>query len=1009
MAPKKRRPRDTTTSSDKPDVDASAAAAATLPADHETVGVTTVGDATSNNLLIAGVGASAGGLDALGEFFRHAPAEGIAYIVVQHLAADHESILTQLLGRSARMPVLTATDGMRIEPGHAYVIPPNADLAVMHSVIRVLPPTGVHGSRLPVDYLFRSLAQDRGQSSIAIVLSGTGTDGTLGIKAIKAAGGFTFAQEPSTAKYDGMPRSAIASGAVDYCLAPDKIGDELARLVRRNALRPSRAAQPISQDSDYMARLFVALRSEFRIDLSQYKRATIERRIERRMVLHKLGRLEDYVRFVQENPHELATLYKDMLIAVTSFFRDPEVFDELKSKVFPRLLETRKPGQPIRVWVPACATGEEAYSIAISLVEFCDEKARDERIQIFGTDLDDDAIERARRGAYPTNIALDVSPERLNRFFVKKDHEYIIARRIRDMLVFSKQNILGDAPFSRMDLVSCRNLLIYLQPAAQKEVLRTVHYALNPNGYLLLGTSETVGDSPELFSSADRKNRIYVKRHVAPDFLPHTGLGTPVQPDPVRGLAPIRPTLNLQGLVDRKVQELYGPPGVVVDEKLEVLQFRGRTGPFLDPAPGAASFNLLKIARFELHAALRKAVEQAKSERQRVTVDVAYQESGTNTLIKLDVIPVEDPESKAPCFLVLFQRTAPPSEAPTVRAQAAAAPKGDTGRSGQRVRELERELAATKEQLQTTIQERESTLEELRGANEELQSANEELQSTNEELETSKQEMQSTNEELTTLNDELHNRMTELSVANDDLQNVLSGVDNAVVIVGMDMKIRRYTTAAERLFHLVPGDIGRTIGFFDTFLGATALEPKISAVMQTLDTFNEDVLAANHRWYGLKISPYKTMDHSIRGAMITLADIDVRKRAQEMTRDVGAYAGKFLGAISHPLLIVDRKLRVVWANDAFLSTFQLAAEETIGATLSRLGTTQFTDPGFRSQLERVFESAKMFRNFDMRLRLPDRGEVAVRVGGSQVPASAESLLALISIELTDRAVKLVEA
>ena len=959
-------------------------------------------DAASDDLFVVGVGASAGGLEAVSELLKHAPTDGIAFIVVQHLAPDHESMLTQLLSRSARMQVVTAADGMTIERNHAYVTPPNANLDVMHGVIRVIAPATSHGPRLPVDYLFRSLAQDLGQSAIGVVLSGTGTDGTLGVKAIKAAGGFTFAQDPSTAKYDGMPRSAIASGAVDSSLSPEEIGAELGRVTRRQRLRPvTRASEPAPQANDQLAKLFILLRREFGIDLTQYKRTTIDRRIDRRMALHKIERLEDYVRYVQENRRELAALHNDMLITVTSFFRDPEAFEVLKATVFPRLLEHKPPGQPIRVWVPACATGEEAYSLAIALVEFCEDNGRDERIQIFATDLDDDAIQYARRAVYPANIALDVSVDRLNRFFVKRDEEFVIARRIRDLLVFSRQNILADTPFSRMDLVSCRNLLIYLQPSAQQKVLRVAHYALNPSGYLMLGASETIGDAPELFSAVDRKQKIYLKKHVAPGLDRDLGLSSPAPMEKTREAAPAPPVPNLQSLADRKVLELYGPPGVVVNEKMEILQFRGRTGPFLDPAPGAASFNLMKVARPELHLELRKAVKSAISERQRITADVEFTADGKVNVVKLDVVPFQDPESRTPCLLVLFDAT--------VRSRAGDATEaGSTAHSAgggeppvpSRVRDLERELAATREHLQTTIEERESTLQELKGANEELQSSNEELQSTNEELETSKEEMQSTNEELTTLNDELHSRMAELSVLNDDLHNVLSGVDNPVVIAGLDLKIRRYTAAAEKLFHLVPGDVGRSIGFLDTFLGSMSIEPKVSAVIQNLGTFEDEVLAANQRWYALKIQPYKTMDHSIRGALVTLVDVDVRRRAQLRTRDVGAYAAQFLAAISQPLLILDRNQRVVWANDAFLSTFQLTADETVGSVLPTIGSRQFADPALAEQLNRVFESAAIFRDFKMRVRLPDRVDLALRVGGSQVPASAESLLALVSIEVS---------
>lgn len=957
------------------------------------------------NLLIVGIGASAGGFEALGELITHVPVHSMAFIVVQHLAPHHESALPQLLARSGtRLEVVTATDGMPIEAGHLYVIPPNADLAVMHGVIRLIVPPAPRIPRLPVDFTFRSLADDMGPSAIGIVLSGTGTDGTFGLKAIKAAGGLTFVQEPSTARYDGMPRSALASGAADFCLDPKKIGEELERIVRQPRLpRKPLAAVPASSYQDQLAKLFVLIRSEFGNDLTHYKESTIDRRIERRMTLHRFGRLEDYVSFVQSNPGELRALYKDMLITVTSFFRDPEAFEALKSQVLPRLIENKEPNRPLRVWVPACATGEEAYSIAMCLLEFCEEHARDTKIQIFGTDVDDDAIQHARRGVYAANIVLDVSPERLNRFFVKKDNEYLISRTVRDLVVFSAQNVLKDAPFSRIDLISSRNLLIYLQPAAQKKVLRIVHYALNPRGYLLLGSSETVGDAPELFSAVDRKHKIYVKKAAVMQTPLDVAFGVPMPLETHPPLPAVRPTLNLQGLADRMVLDLYGPPGAVINEDLEILQFRGHTGHYLDPAPGAASWNLLRLVRMDFHIELKRAIQHAQSEQQRVTAEVTYAEGGKQSTVKLDVSPLADPDTNARCFLVLFQDMPAPKEVPILPGPEGLAGAENMLPLAQRIQDLERELAVTKEYLQTTIEEKESTLEELKSANEELQSSNEELQSTNEELETSKEEMQSTNEELTTVNEELQNRMAELSVTNDDLHNVLAGVDNPVVIVGMDLKIRRYTAAAEKLFNLVPGDIGRSIDFLGTFFGAVALEPKVSSVIQSLSTVEEELRASNQRWYALKISPYKTLDHSIRGALITVVDVDIRKRAQEMTRDVGAYAARFLGAIGQPLLMLDRKLRVVWCNEPFLRAFQVSTDETVGNPLPSICSGQFNKPKLLDRLDEVFASGTILRHFPLKLAFPEMGERSVRVGGSRVPAAGETPLVLVSVEPADDA------
>jgi two-component system, chemotaxis family, CheB/CheR fusion protein len=949
--------------------------------------------------LVVGVGASAGGLEALGELTQNVPIDHMAFIIVQHLAPQHESVLPQLLARTSKVKVVTASDGITIEPNNVYVLPPNADLAVMHGVIHLIKPAGSSGPRLPIDYTFRTLAEDQGASAIGIVLSGTGSDGTFGLEAIKAAGGITFVQDPASARYDGMPRSALASGAADFCLTPQQIGEELARIAKLpRVLRAAKEPAPGPHAQDQLGKLFLFIRSAFGNDLSSYKSATIDRRIERRMTLHKIARLEDYVSFVQSNQEELRALYKDMLITVTSFFRDPEVFEALKAKVIPELLAQRGQAAAFRVWVPACATGEEAYSFAICLLEFLADKGADTRVQIFGTDVDDDAIQHARRGVYPANIELDVSPDRLNRFFTKKDHEYTVSRRIRDMVVFSKQNILKDAPFSRIDLASCRNLLIYLQPASQKKVLRILHYALNPGGHLVLGTSESVGDAPDLFSLLDRKTKIYTKKNVAPQVGLESSFGTsPRGEPPQQPSAAPKPKLSLQTLVDRRVIELYGPPGVVVNEDLEIVQFRGHTGPFLDPVPGTATLNLLKLARFDLHIELKKALEKARSQYQRVTTEIRYLGDDKGSDLRLDVSPIQDPESNARCFVVLFDLLPPPRGGPAVSRATGGA--GDATRVlRRRIEQLDRELALTKEFLQTTIEEKESTTEELKSANEELQSSNEELQSTNEELETSKEEMQSTNEELTTVNEELQNRMAELSQINDDLHNVLAGVDNAVIIVGMDLRIRRFTVAAEKIFNLVPADIGRSVDFLDPFLGAGALGPKVSSVVESLNVIEEEILARDQRWYLLRVSPYKTLDHAIRGALIVLVQIDVRKRAAAVTRDAGEYATRFLAAVMRPLVMVDRRLRIVWANEPFLSTFQLSAEETVGSLLPSLGANDWLDTELRRLLAAAFASGTLFRDHPAVIELQGVGRRQLRVGGSQIPVSSDVPLVLISME-----------
>ncbi|HXV62322.1 MAG TPA: chemotaxis protein CheB [Vicinamibacteria bacterium] len=947
--------------------------------------------------FIVGVGASAGGLEALGDLFASIHFDGMAFVIVQHLAPHHESLLAELLSRSSKISVTTAADEVRVEPNHAYVIPPNTDLGIMHGVVHLIEARSGHGPRQPIDFFFRSLAEDQGSSSIGIILSGTGTDGTLGLKAIKAAGGLTFVQEPSSAKYDGMPRSALASGHADYCLAPREIAEELTRISRHPALallpKPPTPAPAVQEQ---LGKLFFLVRSEFGNDLTSYKLSTLERRIERRMTMHKIATLRDYLKFVQSSPQELAALYKDMLITVTNFFRDHEPFEALKDRVFPRLIEERGPNAPIRVWVPACATGEEAYSIAICLLEFLEKKGSDPRVQIFGTDIDVDSIQHARRGVYPQNIALDVSADRLNRFFVKKDNDYQVSRRVRDTVVFSNQNILKDAPFSRLDLVSCRNLLIYLQPSAQRKVLRTLHYSLNPIGFLLLGTSESVGDSPDLFSLVDRRTKLYARKPFASSGALDIAFGMPATPDVAQPAAATRPIVNLQTLSDRKVLELYGPPGVIVNEHLEILHFRGHTGAYLDPMPGAASFNVLRLARPELHMELKRAINRGLSEQVRVTTEVTFHHDGKASAVALDVVPIQEPETKTRCLLVMFHELTPPKEVPVVAVDGDVAPS--LAPLAHRIQELERELALTKEYLQDTIEEKESTNEELKSANEELQSSNEELQSTNEELETSKEEMQSTNEELTTVNDELQNRMAELSQISDDLHNVLSGTDNAVIIVGMDLRIRRYTASAEKLLNLVPGDVGRSISHIDAFVGGASVEQRVSEVIASLTPVEEEILCTNHRYYALRIVPYKTLDHAIRGAIVSLVDIDVRKKATEITRDVGLYAERFLGAIGHPLLILDAKLRIVWANDPYYERFQVTVEETVGSNFPKVWAQPRNDASLREALERTLAEGTPFRDLRVRHLFQEGRERTLRMGGSRIPVVTDVSLMLVSIE-----------
>ncbi len=818
--------------------------------------------APSRDFAIVAIGASAGSLTPLETILRRFTLDSMAFVVVQHLAPGGEQQLAEIVARFTTMHVVVATDGTRLEPNHLYVIPGGVDGAVLHGVLHLMQ-GAAERPRLPIDFFLRSLAEDQGPRAIGVVLSGAGADGTLGLKAVKAQGGITLVQSPESAEHESMPRSAVEAGVADFVLTPEQVTDELMTFSRR------RQAPRTSPPPERLGKIFLLLREAFGHDLSLYKPGTIERRIERRMAVTKVARLEEYIGLLQARPDELAALYRDLLIGVTSFFRDGVPFEQLKSIVFPELLA--RGDTHIRVWVPGCSSGEEAYSIAIALLEHLGDRAYTYRLQIFATDVDAAAIEYARRGFFPAQIALDVSPERLERFFVQKAGGYQVCRRVRDICVFATQNVTRDPPFSKLGLISCRNLLIYLQPQLQKKVLRIFHYSLLPDGFLLLGSSESVGDSPDLFSLIERSSKIYRKKNMPSGaaFDVTFGEGAFRGTDRrTRAIPETRPMANIQQLADRKILERFGPPGVVVNESFEVLQFRGKTGPYLEPLPGAATLHLLKLARPDLVADIRSAVHRALDSGEPVVVrGIALRNGEELHLVDLEAVPLIEPETRARCVLVLFRDTGETQKAESIESRQTATAADPS------LRDVERELAATKEYLQTTIEELETSNEELKSANEELQSANEELQSTNEELETSKEELQSTNEELTTVNDELHTRMSDLSQSNDDLMNLLAAIEMPVVIVGIDMRIRRFTRPAETLLNLIPGDIGRPVAHLSWFFPGGLLERHIGSVITNLEPETEEIVASNQRRYRLHFNAYKTVDHVIKGAMITIREL----------------------------------------------------------------------------------------------------------------------------------------
>jgi two-component system CheB/CheR fusion protein len=771
------------------------------------------------DLMVVGVGASAGGLEALTEFLQAMPADsGLAFVAVLHLAPGHKSALEEILSRISHMPVREVKDGMAVEPDHVYVIPPDRDMVIAQGILHLAPRAETRAPHLPIDAFLRSLAEDSRRQALGVILSGTGSDGTQGLKAIKEKGGITFAQD-QTARFDAMPQSAIAADCVDYVLPPPQIAAELIRIARHpSQARPEEARPPAAPgEEDIFPQIIRLLSDTTGVDFVHYKHATLRRRIERRVVMRRLQTLAEYLQSLRDDPAERQKLYEEVVITVTSFFRDPEVFEAVKNIVFPQLMENRSRNTPLRVWVPGCASGEEAYSLAICLLEHLGTTADTTPIKIFATDISDRAIEAARVGAYGEGIAAEVSPHRLQRFFVKTDRGYEISKAVRDLCVFARQDVTKDPPFSQLDLISCRNLLIYLGPVLHNRVLPIFHYALKPGGFLVLGSSESVGNFTDLFEVMDKKHRFYVRTATPSRLTFDYAPGAPPRTRVVVQEAGVQrgrvvPDLNRE--VDRLVLAHYAPSGVVVDENFHIIQFRGDTGNYLKPPPGSPTADLLLTAREGLLGDLRAALDRAlrdnapaRNECVRVKTNDHFRQ------IDLQVIPVTDRASGARHFLVLFEEVRPMAGAkPAVPgARVPIAPEEEPAKD-QEIGRLKHELETTKDYLQSVIEQKEGVNEELRAASEEVISANEELQSTNQELETAKEELQAANEELITVNDELQSRIRTANQLSDDLVNLIESTNVPLVVLGTDLCIRRFTPGAQRMLNLRPGDVGRPLG-----------------------------------------------------------------------------------------------------------------------------------------------------------------------------------------------------
>jgi two-component system, chemotaxis family, CheB/CheR fusion protein len=965
------------------------------------------GDAkTSPGLFpIVGIGASAGGLEAFSELLHHLPEKtGMAFVLVQHLDPKHGSVLQEILSRTTKIPVTEVIQGVVVQPDHAYVIPANANLSIKNGMLQLASRMLTRGRHMPIDDFFRSLAENAGQQAIGVILSGTASDGTEGCRAIKAAGGITFAQDEESAKYDSMPRNAVNAGCVDFILSPKDIARELGGISQHpyvaRVMSPEVEGFQGMVGSDLNA-LFGLLRESTGVDFTNYKHTTLQRRIRRRMVVHKIEKLKEYLRFIGRRPEELDELYRDLLIHVTGFFREPEAFVALRKHVYPKLFEGRKPDNPIRVWVAGCSTGEEVYSIAITLLEYMWVHSRNisqaaTAIQIFATDISDTALDRARTGLYTEAAVSEISADRLKRFFIRLDGGFQVNKSIRDMCIFAKQNLVKDPPFSNLDLVSCRNLLIYLGPVLQRRVIPTLHYALKPGAYLMLGAAENLGGFADHFGLVDKKDKIYQKRKTSARLTTYFSNADYL---PIRaGDMKLSRELPVAFTVEREVEHLlvnrFVPASIVVNDQLEIVQFHGKTGAYLEPPAGQPSFSLAKMAREGLLVDLRTALNTAKKTNGTVRKEGVQIQSEEGTReVNLEIVPLRGPSAHERLYVVVFQEE---GRKPAISEDKGKAKTLKVIRSTARDAELlKREMHQLREQLRLLIAEHETTTEEFKSAHEEVLSANEELQSTNEELETAKEELQSTNEELTTLNEEMQNRNSELGSANNDLLNLLGHVDIPVVMVSNDLRIRRFTPPAQKLLNLLPGDIGRRLGEIRPNLDVEDLESLAHEAIRRATAQERQVRTKEGGWQMLYVRPYKTWDNRIEGAVISLQDVDSLKRSLDQTRE---YADTIVESAREPILVLDSKLQVTAANPAFYRIFDVSREETEKRLIYELGNGQWNIPRLRELLEEIVPRNSRVDDFEMTHDFPRLGLREMVLNARRVEMQPGHPFILLAIE-----------
>jgi two-component system, chemotaxis family, CheB/CheR fusion protein len=952
------------------------------------------------NFPVVGIGGSAGSIKEIEKFFRNTPPDiGMAFIIVMHLDPSRKGMMPELMQGYTKMKVSEAYDGQLIQKNHIYIIPPAKDISMLNGRLLLLEPTKPRGLRMPIDFFLQNLGVDQKERSVAIILSGMGSDGELGLKIVKEYLGLAMVQEPGSTEFNSMPQAAISTGFADYILLPEDMPEKLISYFHYPVIREEDNEEYTDlKVQNALMKIFMLLRTQTGHDFSMYKKSTIKRRIERRVAVHQLSGISEYVNYLRENAHEIDVLFKELLIGVTKFFRDEEAFKMLEKGLL-NLLKQKEAEEQIRVWVAGCSTGEEAYSIAILITE-CMEKLKMKnmnRVQIFATDLDPSAVEKARTGIYLDNLSGDVNEERLKRFFIHQNGHYIVKKEVRELLIFAQHNIIKDSPFTKLDLLCCRNVLIYLNNDLQKKLIPLFHYSLNKDGILFLGNSETIGIYNDLFNPVNNRLRIFSKKDAVSfsrldypftvarhDFPRLTPAASEIQ-KPVKN--------NLPEIFQNILLEKYTPPSLIMNERGDVLYVNGKLSKFVEISTGEPQMNIHKITKNAIRYELSNLISKSNSTKStQIREGLTLKVNGTDHYVRLTCSYIKEPSPLEGLLMLVFEDLGKKKTPKPVY------PKGS--KENNIIVELEKELSYTRSQLETTIQQMETSFEELKSTNEELQSTNEELQSTNEESITSKEEMQSLNEELMTINLQYQSKSEELALANNDMKNLMDSMEIAIVFLSNDLVIRRYTPKAAEIIQLIPSDVGRPLLHLSSTLIYKNLEKDMKEVIQKLSPKEIVVPAAKNKWYSLRITPYRTSDNFIEGIVLAFIDISRLKELENRLNEALEYSEGIVNSIRDSIVVLDKDCRVLSVNQSFRKNFKHSTEQMKGFNFLKIAGWQL--PKLKKALDSLSKTKKEFMELEMEQRFPGPGSKTLVISGKYLPfKDKDKKLILLNIRILD--------